>query len=224
MPAEVQLLFIGLWNLADRRGFLKYRPQWIKTKLFPYRDIDIESSIKYLEGEFVQLIEIDQVSYIKVINFQKHQHCHVREPESSVPKQYWHDASTVQAPCEHQSSREGMDRLIVGMESGNGNARARADEHDLFPSSKSKSTIGYDETVVELSTSDEWKNDILRSYNTTDKNALELAIAAFLKDTKLAGKYPRALSDTKSHFISSLKIGKYSIKSQSTVFEGDFLA
>ena len=33
-----QLLFVGLWCLADREGRLKDRPKMIKAQIFPYYD------------------------------------------------------------------------------------------------------------------------------------------------------------------------------------------
>jgi len=36
LNTECRLLFIGLWCLADRDGYLKYRPKRIRVEVFPY--------------------------------------------------------------------------------------------------------------------------------------------------------------------------------------------
>ncbi len=68
MPCR--LFFISLWNFADDRGFVAYRPKWIKVKCFPYDDIDIEPLLEELKQK--KRIHI-QNGVIKIIKFLKHQ-------------------------------------------------------------------------------------------------------------------------------------------------------
>ena len=108
---DAQLLFIGLWNLSDRRGFLEDRPKRIKADLFPYREVDVENNLTTLEfNGFIKRIEIGEKFYIQIVNFTKHQVCNVKEPESTVPAQYWHNTGTVPA------SQEGKGRERNGKE------------------------------------------------------------------------------------------------------------
>ena len=108
MSSDAQLLFIGLWNLSDRRGFLEDRPKRIKAELFPYRDIDIEECISCLMPEFIRRVAVDTKQYIHIINFAKHQVCNVREPESIVPTQYWNSTDTVPTPLEGEGEGNGI--------------------------------------------------------------------------------------------------------------------
>lgn len=117
MPIESQLLFIGLWNLSDRRGFLEDRPKRIKAEIFPYRDIDIDQALENLIPEFLKRILVNEKPYLHILNFTKHQVCNVREPESIVPEQYWYSTSTVPTPLEgkgtgREQERNGSDDKI----------------------------------------------------------------------------------------------------------------
>lgn len=115
MPIESQLLFIGLWNLSDRRGFLEDRPKRIKAEIFPYRDVDIDNAIQNLIPEFLRRIEVDGMKYLHIINFTKHQVCNIREPESIIPEQYWYSTCTVPTPLEgkgREQEGKGKERNI----------------------------------------------------------------------------------------------------------------
>lgn len=106
MPSDAQLLFIGLWNLADRRGFIEDRPKRIKAELFPYRQMNVDKYLDMLTNGFIRRINIDGVPYIHVINFTKHQVCNIREPESTVPEQYWNYTDTVPESQEGKGREE----------------------------------------------------------------------------------------------------------------------
>lgn len=126
MDPMAVLLFVGLWNLADRRGFIEDRPKRIKAEIFPYREgVDIEGLISLLMSEFIRRVDVNGTSYIQVINFQKHQICNKKEAESVVPECFWNvqncedtdeeNASTVQAQYQtssdtQQASQEGKGR------------------------------------------------------------------------------------------------------------------
>ncbi len=82
-----RLLFIGMWCLADREGRLEYRPKRIKAEIFPYDKVDIDKMMEQLTTRgFVFLYGNGE--YLQVVNFKKHQNCHIKEQES-----------TIQAPC-----------------------------------------------------------------------------------------------------------------------------
>jgi len=99
-----RILFAGLWCLADREGRLEYRPKKIKAEVLPYDNCNIEKLIGQLaERQFITTYDVDGVFYIQINAFQKHQNCHMREPESTIPAPVQHGASTVQAPGEHGS-------------------------------------------------------------------------------------------------------------------------
>ncbi len=86
LPFETRLLFIGLWCLADREGRLEYRPKKIKMQLFPADNINIEQSLLGLSGaSLVQVYVVDNIKYIQITNFNKHQNPHQKEKASTIP-------------------------------------------------------------------------------------------------------------------------------------------
>lgn len=110
-----RLLFIGLWTLADREGYLEDRPKRIKMALFPADDLDVEKCLNELHGKKLILrYEVDGGQFIHVKNFGKHQNPHHKEAPSLIPKPsiapVQPEASPRQAQCEPDSSR--ADSLI----------------------------------------------------------------------------------------------------------------
>ena len=81
------ILFEGLWCLADRDGRLEDRPLRIKAEVFPYRDgLEINRYLTDLERlQFIQRYVVDEVGYIQVINFTKHQTPHHTEKAKGYP-------------------------------------------------------------------------------------------------------------------------------------------
>jgi len=82
-----RLLFIGLWTIADREGRLESRPKKIKMQLFPADDLDVSRALLGLaKYNLVTLYSVENVDYIEINNFLKHQHPHHKETESVIPK------------------------------------------------------------------------------------------------------------------------------------------
>jgi len=83
-----QLLFEGLWCLADREGKLEDRPKRIKAEVFPYYDPepDVETLLcKLQEAGFISRYSVNGFKLIKVLNFTKHQSPHSTEKPSIYP-------------------------------------------------------------------------------------------------------------------------------------------
>ena len=211
MPPEFCLLFIGLWNLADRRGFLEDRPKRIKAELFPYRHVDIENGLQLLCNGFITRLLIDDIPYIKILNFEKHQHLHVKESESTVPAPYWQDANTVQSPGKHPISRldswiDGeLDSLIDGVVGG-----VKKSSPDCIPPppfsevvSSNNSMLSYEDTKKEFLSSDVWHDKICMDLN-LEKSFLLSDMNAFLLKLNNQDQFPRKLSDSKSYYYRSL--------------------
>ena len=94
LPPLTRLLFIGLWTVADRRGRLEDRPKRLKAELLPYDNHGIEPSLAALhDAGFITRYSIDGKNYIQINKFEKHQHCHVKEPESTIPAPCLHGAN-----------------------------------------------------------------------------------------------------------------------------------
>jgi hypothetical protein len=80
------LLFAGLWCLADKQGKCEDRPIRIKANILPYYDIDVEKLLSELEKEkFITRYSLNGFKYLKVLNFNKHQHPHHTEKDSNIP-------------------------------------------------------------------------------------------------------------------------------------------
>jgi hypothetical protein len=93
---QARLLFIGLWCMADREGRLECRPKRIKAELFPYDNCNIEKLLKQLsDKKFILIYTVSNEKYIAILNFRKHQNCHIKEAVSTIP-----------APCETDASME----------------------------------------------------------------------------------------------------------------------
>lgn len=82
-----RLLFIYLWMLADRNGRIEDRPKRIAAQALPYdRNADVNQMLNDLQSSgFVERYEVDGVSVIQVLAFEKHQTPHIREAESQLP-------------------------------------------------------------------------------------------------------------------------------------------
>jgi hypothetical protein len=81
-----RILFAGLWSLADRRGRLEDRPTKIKIKILPCDNCEIDTLLNQLQRNgLIHRYEINNRRYIQVINFEKHQNPHHKEPESILP-------------------------------------------------------------------------------------------------------------------------------------------
>lgn len=80
------ILFEGLWVLADREGRLEDRPLRIKAEVFPYRAVDADPMLDWLQANgFILRYVADGKRYILVLEFVKHQNPHKNEAESTYP-------------------------------------------------------------------------------------------------------------------------------------------
>lgn len=81
-----RLLFVGLWVHADRSGRIEYDPRRIKARVFPYDDVNVSVLATELErAAMVRLYVAAGRDYLWVVNFEKHQNPHHKEPESRIP-------------------------------------------------------------------------------------------------------------------------------------------
>ncbi|WP_410210202.1 hypothetical protein [Aquirhabdus sp.] len=82
-----RLLFIGLWTLADREGYLEDRPKKIKMSLFPADSIDVDALLDDLTAAgFLERYTAEGAKYIHICKFDKHQNPHYKEAQSVIPK------------------------------------------------------------------------------------------------------------------------------------------
>lgn len=82
-----QILFAGLWCLADREGRLEDKPRLIKAELFPYYECDVNGELTELQRlGFVRRYVNAGVAVVEVLNFKKHQAPHNTEKASLLPE------------------------------------------------------------------------------------------------------------------------------------------
>lgn len=81
------ILFVGLWCLADRDGKLEDRPLRIKAEIFPYREkLDVNRYLTVIQRlGFILRYKVDNIPYILIPAFKKHQHVHNTEKPSEIP-------------------------------------------------------------------------------------------------------------------------------------------
>lgn len=99
-----RLLFIGLWTIADREGRLEDRPERIRAMIFPFdKDLTYQKVDALLnelskgtddKKKFIIRYAVDGHKYIQIRTFKKHQHCHIREADSTIPAPTLHQPST----------------------------------------------------------------------------------------------------------------------------------
>jgi len=81
---------------------LEDRPDRIEAELFPFKfqNVNIENLLSELstgEEPFIIRYEVDSKRYIQIINFEKHQHPHIKEQKSTIPAPDKHGAKTILA-------------------------------------------------------------------------------------------------------------------------------
>lgn len=86
LPPYARLLFIALWQLADRNGVFEYRPDWIQIKVFPYESKEVVDSSKLLEtlvnSGFLTKYDHNGTEYCIIPTFTEHQRISGKEAES----------------------------------------------------------------------------------------------------------------------------------------------
>lgn len=93
----VRLLFVGLWTIADRSGRLEDRPARIKAEVLPYDSCKADEMLGELaDGGFIVRYVANNIKYIQVVNFSKHQNPHKNEAISTIPEPCLNRACTVQ--------------------------------------------------------------------------------------------------------------------------------
>ena len=84
---ETRLLFIGLWTLADRQGYLEDKPKKIKMALFPADDVNVDQMLSELqEHKFLVRYVSNNRKCIFLPKFTKHQNPHHKESINDVPR------------------------------------------------------------------------------------------------------------------------------------------
>ena len=215
LPFQARLLFIGLWTLSDRRGFVEDRPRKIKAQLFPYDKINVEKLLEKLCNGFLERFFIDDVKYIRIINFCKHQIINRKEIESTVPELFWNGPGTVPESLYNCITVELYKRYncINGITVKQEGEEVKEEteippppppDFDTFYVSDNGINCDYEETLSDFLKSDKWQKDICSELN-IDKKFLVDDMKKFLLDLNNQDQFPRKLADTKKHYFLALK-------------------
>jgi len=93
VTVEARLTYEGLWCHADREGRLEDRPAYLKTQIWPYQEIDMNTILNELakpkttdpEEAFILRYSINKKKYIQIVKFLEHQKPHHTERKSTIP-------------------------------------------------------------------------------------------------------------------------------------------
>lgn len=118
-PIE-RLLFIGLWNFADDKGYLPYSPKRIKMQIFPGDSIEVSRGLQSLiSGGQVTLYDSVEGKVLHITNWEKHQ-------KVSNPS-----ASKYEGVALHEVGKEPRNDAEVDSESLEGSRNSTDDSRDL---------------------------------------------------------------------------------------------
>ncbi len=95
LPIEIRYFFIGLFSNADDQGRMKAHPALLRSKLYPYDDINLEDIEDWLdllvEGQFIVVYILDAKSYVQIVNWWKYQHPRWAWPSEYPAPPEWQD-------------------------------------------------------------------------------------------------------------------------------------
>lgn len=83
----LRLAFAGLWTVADRRGYFRWRPRELKLAVLPYDSVDFADVLAALESAgFIQCYVVENKEYGRIPTFTEWQSFHPNEKPSDVPE------------------------------------------------------------------------------------------------------------------------------------------
>lgn len=135
-----QLLFSGLWCLADKEGRLEDKPRLIKAEVFPYYDCDVHGEITKLERcGFVRRYRAHGVAVIEILNFKRHQSPHHTEKASELPS---YDDRDVVSDCSERETNIHRETTVNTPFKDGGNPPDSLIPDSLIPDSLIPDTLG----------------------------------------------------------------------------------
>lgn len=141
----VQLLFAGLWCLADKEGRLKDQPRFIKAEIFPYYECDVNGELTKLERlGFVRRYVASGMGVIEILNFKKHQSPHHTEKESTLP------AFAGVSACIEKAPEINGELTVNPPKQDGGNPPDSLIPDSLIPDSRTKPLSGKPDALKEL--------------------------------------------------------------------------
>lgn len=112
-PVDIHFTFACLPMFADRAGRLEDRPNRLKVLIHPYRDVDMEAHLEWLHNNgFILRYTANNVKYIQVLAFERHQRPHKTEKPSEIPAPLNNGSITVKQPLSNGELTE-QERPLV---------------------------------------------------------------------------------------------------------------
>lgn len=112
LSAFARLLFIGLWNFADDEGRMVYSQKKIKMQIFPSDSIDISELFGEIRREkMIDIYVVDNIEYLQVINFAKHQKIDKRTASKLPPNPHPSPESPRIPPTEGKGRDQGREGI-----------------------------------------------------------------------------------------------------------------
>lgn len=105
-----RLLFIGLWNFADDSGRMVYSEKKYKMQIFPADEVVMSELVGEIRREkLVTVYEVDNIQYLQINGFDKHQKVDKRFPSKLPPPTHAH-ADSPRFPPTEWNGMEGRGR------------------------------------------------------------------------------------------------------------------
>jgi hypothetical protein len=131
LSALSQVLFIGMWCLSDREGYIEDDIDYIKVQILPYSKSSIKNNLEELvEKRIVIRCNYKGENLLNILNFKKHQPIHPHEAKSPYP------------PIDSEDVIKCNDITLPPNDNGRGNGKSKSlpfeDFYKLYPIKKSK--------------------------------------------------------------------------------------
>lgn len=171
---DARLLYIGLWNFSDDIGVVIGDSIWLKSKIFPYDQIQIQQFEKWMNelviNGFICLLSYKEERFIYLPSFTRHQV--INKPnydDLNIPKYLIDsvkDEITEQSRNDTVSFTE-QSVLIIGRGIGKGDIPPVVPQGDIAHSDKHHETIDYNALMNTFNRM--FENKLPRISSMTDK-------------------------------------------------------
>lgn len=180
LPFEARILFIGLWLMADKDGFIEYRPKRIKAEIFPYDNMDSRKIMKLLDlsckGNPLDSVlktwfENGIPRFIEIVNFKKHQSPHKNEKSSEISTLINNQEISCNFTTSHEITPPFVERGMMNDERGMMKEESRKSEFcakDFFDSFWKKYNKKIDKKKCESKFSKLKEKDVNKILDTLD--------------------------------------------------------
>lgn len=124
MSIWARYAWMGIWNHSDKFGRFPWRSKLLKSKIYPYDDVDFEAILQELVNHgFIRKYTVDGQDYGLSLSWKRHQGLGTREKaseacypapplESPEPEESLHSASTVPAQSTDSAMSEGVGKGV----------------------------------------------------------------------------------------------------------------